>query len=122
MKQTKNVKRIIHHIDASGQIAGRLASQVAILLMGKHKTSYRPNVDSGDFVEISNVGQLKFSGNKMEQKLYYRTSGYIGNLKTESLKKFFKEKPEALFAKVVKNMLPRNYLKPGRMKRLIFKK
>lgn len=121
-KQQDRINRDKHQIDACGRIAGRLASEVAILLMGKHKVSYQPHIDGGDFVEVANVDKLKFSGDKLEQKIYYRTSGYPGGIKETPLKKIFKEKPDELFIKIVRNMLPKNRLRKEMLKRLTFKK
>ena len=111
-----------HNVDAAGQIAGRLASQVAVKLMGKNKPDYTPHIDSGDYVEIMNVSQIKFTGNKLENKKYYKHTGYIGNLKTTVLKDWLAKKPERLFQRMVRNMLPDNRLRADRLKRLTFKK
>jgi len=121
-KSTNQIQREQHQLDASGRIAGRLASEAAILLMGKHKVNYQPNIDAGDFVEIANVDKMKFSGNKMEQKVYYHVTGYIGGVRETPLKKFFQEKPDELFIKMIKNMLPKNKLRKEMLKRLTFKK
>ncbi|RJQ33226.1 50S ribosomal protein L13 [Candidatus Parcubacteria bacterium] len=115
------MERNTHQIDAKGMIAGRLASKIAVLLQGKHKTTYQPNVDGGDIVEVSNVDKLKFSGKKLEQKLYHRTSGYPGGIKTDSLKKRMAENPGKLFHDMVKDMLPKNKLRATMIKRLIIK-
>ena len=85
-KPITKINRIRHDIDATGIYLGRLAVQIAVLLRGKNKTSYTPNADCGDTVFVSNVNKLKFSGNKINQKIYYRHSGYIGNLKETKLK------------------------------------
>lgn len=114
----KQIAREKHQLDASEQIAGRLASQVAILLLGKRKPSFMPNMDGGDFVEIINIRQLKFSGKKMDNKLYYRASGYPGGLKTTLLSKFFQETPDKLFKLMVYRMLPKNKLRREMIKRL----
>jgi len=116
------INRGKHQFDATDRIAGRLASEVAILLMGKHKVNYQPSLDQGDFVEISNINKLKFSGDKLSQKVYYRVTGYPGGLIETPLKKIFKDKPEELFNKIIKNMLPNNKLRPEMLKRLSFKK
>lgn len=117
----QNIKREKHNFDAVDQVAGRLASRVAFLLMGKHKTGYRPNVDAGDEVEITSVGRLKFSGKKIGSKLVSRHSGYPGGLKRFPLAKVFKENPGAVFKKMVYRMLPKNKLRPGMIKRLMIK-
>ena len=119
-KLKKQLNREIHQFDAAGKIAGRLASQVAVLLMGKHKATYSPHLDLGDIVEVSNINKLKFSGKKLEQKNYYFPSGYPGGIRKVTLKKFLNEKPEKLFFLMVKRMLPNNKLRTPRLKRLIF--
>ncbi|PJB51638.1 50S ribosomal protein L13, partial [Candidatus Berkelbacteria bacterium CG_4_9_14_3_um_filter_33_5] len=81
IKVTKSITkfdRARHDVDATGLYLGKLAVQIAIILRGKNKTSYTPNADCGDIVFVSNINKIKFSGNKINQKLYYRHSGYIG--------------------------------------------
>jgi len=114
------MERHTHTIDAANKVSGRLATQVAILLRGKQKPDFVPYKDLGDFVVVKNVTQLKFTGKKLEQKKYYRHSGYLGSLKTIPLKKFFNETPEKFFRKVVFGMLPKNKLRAEQIKRLKF--
>jgi len=111
--------RVKHKIDAAGKVPGRLASEIAILLMGKHKVSYQPYLDEGDFIEVANVAQLKFSGKKLENKIYYSHSQNPGGLKAQRLSKKFLENPSALFKKMVYQMLPKNKLRKDMIKRLI---
>lgn len=111
-----------HTIDASGQIAGRLATDIATKLIGKNKEDYTLNVDSGDYVEVANVAEMKFSGNKLEDKKYNKFTGYIGNMKTTILKDWMSKKPDRLLQRMVRNMLPDNRLRSVRLKRLTFKK
>ena len=113
------ITREKHILDATGQIGGRLASKAAILLLGKHKTTFQPNIDGGDFVEIKNIAQLTFSGKKLADKLYYRASGFPGGLKSLAMGKFFKENPAKLFTLMVMRMLPKNKLRREMIKRLI---
>ncbi len=115
------MERKIHKIDAEGKIAGRLASEIAFLLQGKHKTIYQPNIDQGDSVEVSNVAGLKFSGKKVQQKTYYRTTGYPGGIRTKQLKDLFVSNPAEVLRRTVWNMLPKNKLRPKMFKRLIIK-
>lgn len=115
------IERKVHQIDATGQISGRLASQIATWLMGKNKATYLPNVDNGDKIEVINVHKMKFTGNKLEQKLYRHYSGYLGGLKEELLKKTFKENPAKVLWSAVYNMLPKNKLRDVRIKRLLIK-
>lgn len=107
-----------HKIDASGQIAGRLASQIAVLLQGKNKASYQPHIDGGDIVEIDNVKDMKFSGKKLETKVYYRTTGYPGGIRTKNLKDMMANEPAAVLKSMVYDMLPKNKLRPHMIKRL----
>ena len=110
-----------HQIDATNKIGGRLATEVAILLMGKHKVSFERSIDQGDFVEIANVGLLKFSGKKLERKKYFRHSGYIGSIKETLLGKRLLNNPQQLFTDMVYNMLPKNKLRENIKKRLTYK-
>ena len=112
------MERKTHTIDATGKVLGRLASEIAILLRGKHKPNFDPSKDMGDFVIVKNVDKLIITGKKLEQKKYYRHSGYPGHLKEISLKKLFKAKPEEVFKKVVYGMLPRNRIRAKMIKRL----
>jgi len=113
------MERNTHTIDATGKIAGRLASEIAILLQGKHKVSYQSHIDGGDKVAVTNVKQMKFSGKKLAQKVYHRTTGYPGGIRTTQLKDLMANNPAEALRKVVLNMLPKNKFRPNRMKRLI---
>lgn len=112
------MERKIHKIDASGRVLGRLATEIAILLRGKHKPDFLPYKDMGDFVIVKNVGKLKITGKKLEQKKYFRHSEYIGGVKEIPLKKLFKEKPREVLRKAVLGMLPKNKLRAKQIKRL----
>ena len=97
-------------VDATGQTLGRLASEIARRLRGKHKAEYTPHVDTGDYIIVVNAEKVFVSGSKETKKIYYRHSGYPGGIKSTSLKKLREAKPEALLEKAVKGMLPRNPL------------
>ncbi len=112
------IERKTHTVDARGKILGRLASEIAILLRGKHKPSFRPNLDMGDFVDVINVSGLKFTGNKLSQKEYFHYTGYPGGEKYEKLESLFKKNPAIVLFRTVKNMLPRNKLRAKMIKRL----
>ncbi len=105
-------------MDAAGHSIGRLASEAAKLLMGKHKPQYEPQKDMGDIVEIRNAAQVRILGNKLEQKTYYHYSGYPGGMKERTLKEVMAKDPSDAIRRAVKNMLPKNRLQNGRMKRL----
>ena len=115
------MERKVHNIDATGKIAGRLASQVATILMGKRKINYAANIECGDIVEISNISAIRFTGNKLDSKLYYRHSQYPGSLKTTKLKDMMAKNPKKTFIQILHNMLPKNRLRPKMLKRLIIK-
>ena len=97
-------------VDADGAVLGRLASQVAHRLRGKHNPKFTPHVDTGDWVIVINAEKIVLTGRKMDQKIYYRHSGYIGGLKEMSAKELLKKKPEELIRSAVKGMLPKNKL------------
>ena len=113
-----DIKRARHVIDASDQVLGRLATQVARLLMGKHKPIFTRNLDTGDFVTVINADKVRVTGNKPKQKLYYRHSGYPGGLKTVSLEKMMQTNPAWVIEHAVKGMLPHNRLGASMMKKL----
>ncbi len=112
------MKRETHIIDATNKVLGRLASQIANLLRGKHKRNFHPAKDLGDFVIVKNVALMKITGKKMVQKKYYRHSGYPGGLKEKSLKNLFLENPAEVLKKAVFGMLPKNKLRKKQIKRL----
>ncbi len=115
------VERKTHKIDASGQVLGRLASEIAQLLQGKHKPEYVPHQDMGDFVEVDNVEKIKLTGKKWEQKEYFSHSTYLGHDKKIPIKKIFEKDPGEILERAVWNMLPKNKLRKPRIKRLRFK-
>ena len=105
-----DITRQWHVIDASGVVLGRLASQAAVLLRGKHKPIFAPHVDTGDFVIIINADKVALSGNKLEQKQAYRHSGYPGGLRSVSYGDLMEKHPERAVEKAVRGMLPKNSL------------
>lgn len=109
-------------IDAKNQILGRLASKITSYLIGKHKKDFVPHLDRGDYVVVINVGHIKITGRKIDQKNYQSYSGYPGGLKKVSLKELLIKKPEEVVHHAVWGMLPKNKLRKQRIKRLfIFK-
>jgi large subunit ribosomal protein L13 len=112
------VNRTWHVIDAEDVVLGRLATQVATLLRGKHKPTYAPHVDTGDFVIIINAGKVALTGNKRDQKFAYRHSGYPGGLRKRSFGELLDTRPDRLLEKVVKGMLPKNKLGRAQGKKL----
>jgi large subunit ribosomal protein L13 len=108
--KSETVRRDWFLINADGKILGRLASEIARRLRGKHKPEYTPHVDTGDYIIIINVEKIAVTGNKKEGKVYYRHSGYPGGLKTRSLKEQQQKCPASLLEIAVKGMLPKNVL------------
>lgn len=117
-----HVKRETIKIDATDQVVGRLATKIAMILMGKHRPNYNPALDMGDRVEVSNVDKIVFTGKKWDQKLYYRTSNRPGGLKSVVAKEVLENNPEEVLKHAVKYMLPKNKTQALRMKRLTFVK
>ena len=95
-------------VDANDQNLGRLATQIAVLLLGKHKPGFTPGVDMGDYVIVVNAERITVTGNKMEDKMYYRHSGYPGGLKSANLRTLLEKNPERVIQKAVWGMLPHN--------------
>lgn len=109
-----------YKIDATNQILGRLASKVSIILRGKNSPNFEPNIVPNIKVFISNTDKMKFSGRKIEQKVYYKYSGYPSGLKEKKLKELWDKKPELVFKKAVYGMLPKNRLREKLLKNLKF--
>tara|TARA_B100000809_G_C14989776_1_gene477569 strand:- start:370 stop:798 length:429 start_codon:yes stop_codon:yes gene_type:complete len=105
-------------VNAEGQTLGRLASQIASRLRGKHKPEYTPHVDTGDYIVVVNAEKIRVTGRKLKDKIYYKHTGYIGNLKKESLEHLMQRAPEKALERAVKGMLPRNPLGRQMFKKL----
>ena len=105
-------------MDAQGETLGRLARNIAIALLGKDKPSYTPNALTGDFVVVTNAADLRVTGKKMDQKMYYRHSGYVGNLKTFRLREMMESRPTRVLELAVKGMLPKNHRGRQMLRRL----
>jgi large subunit ribosomal protein L13 len=105
-------------VDASGKTLGRLATRIADALRGKRKPGYTPHIDTGDFVVVVNAEKIAVTGNKREQKLYYRHSGYPGGLRTRTLDEMLERRPEEVLRLAVKGMLPRNRLGRQQLRKL----
>jgi large subunit ribosomal protein L13 len=108
--KNETVERDWYVVDAAGQTLGRLASEVAKRLRGKHKAVYTPHVDTGDYIVIVNAKDIKVTGNKLNDKIYYRHSGYTGGMKEIRLKDELANHPERVIESAVKGMLPKNPL------------
>ena len=112
------VRREWYLVDADGLTLGRLASEVARRLRGKHKPQYTPHVDTGDFIVVVNAEKIHVTGNKLRDKMYYRHTGYVGNLKSMSLEKLLQTAPDRAITLAVKGMLPRNPLGRAMLRKL----
>ena len=117
MAKAQEIERKWYILDATNKPLGRIATEAARLLRGKHKAIFTPHVDTGDFVIIINADKAILTGNKLDQKKYYHHTGYVGNMKTASYRDLMKNKPEFVMEKAVKGMLPHN-----RLGRQMFKK
>ncbi len=106
----ETVEREWYLVDASGKTLGRLATELARRLRGKHKPVYTPHVDTGDYIIVINAEKIRVTGRKLKDKIYYRHTGYVGNLKAEPLQKLLERAPERAIMLAVKGMLPRNPL------------
>lgn len=115
--KNKDVQREWYVVDAAGQTLGRLAARVARILHGKHKPTYSPSVDTGDFVIVVNAEKIHVTGRKLDQKIYYRYSGYPGGLKEITLRNLLQRHPTRVIEHAVRGMLPKN-----RLGRQMFKK
>ena len=118
MAHAETVERKWYVVDATGLPLGRLATRVASVLRGKHKPTYTPNVDTGDFVIVINTDKVVLTGNKLEDKMYRYHTGYIGNLKEIPYKKLMAEKSDLAVYEAVKGMLPKNSLGRQMLKKL----
>jgi large subunit ribosomal protein L13 len=114
----KDIQRGWIVVDAEDKILGRLATQIAHRLRGKHKPEFAPHMDNGDFVVVVNAEKIKVTGNKLNDKHYYRHTGYPGGIKSRSLAEMLEKKPEDVIVKAVQGMLPRTRLGRAMLKKL----
>lgn len=105
-------------VDGRGKVLGRLATRIADVLRGKDKAVFTPSVDTGDFVVVVNVDQIVLTGGKLDKKMYYRATGYMGHLKQASARKVLEKKPDEVLRQAVSGMLPKNKLRPYLMNKL----
>lgn len=118
MASASSIERKWYVIDAEDQTLGRLCSEVAKILRGKNKPTYTPHIDTGDNVIIVNAEKIKVTGKKMDQKIYYRHSDYVGGMKETTLKEMMAKKPEDVITLAVKGMLPKGPLGRSMIKKL----
>ncbi len=110
IQKPHEVERAWFVVDAEGQTLGRLATQVATVLRGKHKPTYTPHVDCGDFVVVVNAEKVKLTGKKLDQKMYRWHTGYVGHMRERTARQMLQNKPEEVIRLAVKGMLPKNSL------------
>lgn len=110
MASPSTIEREWYVVDAADQTLGRLAAQVASVLRGKNKPTYTPHIDTGDYVVIINAEKIKVTGKKLDQKIYYNHSGYVGGMKETTLREMLAKKPEEVVRKAIKGMLPKGPL------------
>jgi large subunit ribosomal protein L13 len=113
-----DVRREWFLVDADGKTLGRLATEIARRLRGKHKPEYTPHVDTGDYIVVVNAEKIHVTGNKLKQKMYHSHTGYVGNLKSITLEKQLQKAPERVIEHAVKGMMPRNKLGRAMFKKL----
>lgn len=118
MQKTAQVQREWHLVDAKGKILGQVATEAATLLIGKHKPTYTPHIDGGDYVVVINASEVEVTGNKEQDKMYYRHSGRPGGFKEENLATLRQRAPQRVIESAVKGMLPKNKLQQPRLLRL----
>lgn len=118
MPKAGDITRSWYVLDAEGKTLGSIAAETAHLLRGKHKPTFAPHADCGDFVIVVNVEKMVLTGNKLEKKMYYHHTGYIGNMKKVQYKTLMAEKPEFVLKKAVKGMLPANTIGAKSLTRL----
>ena len=112
------VRRDWYLVDAEGKTLGRLATELARRLRGKHKPTYTPHVDTGDYIVVINAEKIRVTGEKLKDKIYYKHTGYIGNMRAEPLEKLLARAPERVLESAVKGMLPKNPLGRRMFKKL----
>ena len=112
------VERHWYLVDATNKTLGRLSTEIANRLRGKHKPIYTPHVDTGDYIVVVNASKIRVTGNKMTDKIYYKHTGYVGNMKSMNLETMLEKNPERVIMKSVKGMLPKNKLGNAMLKKL----
>jgi len=116
--KTEDVVRDWYLVDDKHKTLGRLSTEIATRLRGKHKPIYTPHVDTGDYIVVINASKITVTGNKMEDKMYYKHTGYIGNMKSSNLSTMMKKSPETVLMKSVRGMLPKTKLGNAMIKKL----
>ena len=118
LPKVKDIQKKWFIVDASGKVLGRLATQLATRLRGKHRPDFTPHLDTGDFIIVINADKVKLTGQKLDKKLYYRHSGHLGSLKAVTARTMMQKRPEDVIRLAVKRMMPKNKLARRQMKKL----
>ncbi len=118
LPKADNIEQKWYVVDASDKVLGRLATQIAMRLRGKHKPVFTPHLDTGDFIIVVNAEKVRLTGKKMDDKLYYRHTGYMGGLKVRTARQMLDKKPEEVIRLAVRRMLPKNRLGRKQLKKL----
>lgn len=118
LPRADNIERKWYVVDANDKVLGRLATQIAMRLRGKHKPEFTPHLDTGDFIIVVNADKIRLTGKKMDKKLYYRHTGYMGGLKVRTARQMLDKKPEEVIRLAVRRMLPKNRLGRKQLKKL----
>ncbi|MEE9297279.1 MAG: 50S ribosomal protein L13 [Phycisphaerae bacterium] len=116
--KTGQVEQKWYHIDATDRVLGRLSSKIATVLMGKHRPIYTPHVDTGDYIVVTNVENIKITGNKLDERVYASYSYYPGGYKEISMRRMFAKRPERVLEEAVRRMLPKSALGRRMLKKL----
>lgn len=116
--KNQDIDRNWYLVDAQNKTLGRLSTEIATRLCGKHKPIYTPHVDTGDYIVVVNASKIRVTGKKLTDKIYYKHTGYIGNLKSENLETMLKKYPERVLMKSVRGMLPKSKLGNAMIKKL----
>jgi len=117
-QRKEDVERKWHFVDVEGKVLGRVATEIAIKLIGKNKPTYSPHIDAGDYVVVTNAKKVEVTRNKANTKIYYRHTGYPGGIKDRTFAEMLERSPEQIIEKAVFNMLPKNRLRSDRMARM----
>lgn len=118
LPKVSEIERKWYVVDATGRVLGRLATQIAMRLRGKHKPIFTPHMDTGDFIIVVNADKVQLTGKKLDDKIYYRHTGYLGGLKTMNARQMLARKPEEALRLAVRGMLPKNRLGRQLLKKL----
>ncbi len=118
LPKVNEIEKKWYVVDATDKVLGRLATQIALRLRGKHRPDFTPHLDTGDFIIVINAEKVRLTGRKLDQKMYYKHSGYLGGLKSMTARQMLEKKPEEVIRLAVRRMLPKNKLARHQLKKL----